>query len=125
MLTQAAGGTSPGLVYVAHLEAPLAHARHYVGWTKDSWNLRLRLAHHRAGNGSAFLRAVGKAGIRFQLVAVTEGTRHDERRVKDGGHVGLRHCPVCQGQLHVCFGCGRLYKHRGWLTRHHLTKGCS
>lgn len=113
-----------GLVYVIHLEAPLAHARHYVGWTKNSWNLRLRLAHHRAGSGSRFLHHVGKAGIRWQLVAVKEGDRREERRMKDGGHVGLRHCPVCRDGRHLCFGCGKLYRHAGWLRRHQLLKGC-
>lgn len=114
-----------GLVYTIHLEQPLAHARHYVGWTKDSWNLRLRVGHHRAGSGARFLAAVGKAGIRFAVVDVTEGTRHDERRVKLGKNTGARRCPVCRGHRHVCFGCGRLYRHAGWLRRHQLTKGCS
>jgi hypothetical protein len=112
-----------GLVYLVHLEQPLAHARHYVGWSASAWNLRLRLAHHRAGSGSRFLAAVTKAGIRFQPVRVVEGTRADERHLKNGKNVA-RLCPVCRGHRHVCMGCGRLYQHAGWLRRHQLTKGC-
>lgn len=115
---------APGLVYLVHLEAPLAHSRHYVGYSRSAWNLRLRMGHHRSGSGSRFLAAVGKAGIRFQPVLVVDGTRADERALKDGKHVS-RVCPACRGHVHVCFGCGRLYKHRGWLVRHQATKGCT
>lgn len=112
-----------GLVYVIHLEQPLAHARHYVGWTKDSWNFRLRMAHHRAGSGARMMAAVGKAGIRWAPVLVMDGTRDDERRLKNGKNVGKRLCPVCAGARLVCFDCGKTYRYAGWLRRHQAATG--
>jgi hypothetical protein len=111
-----------GLVYTIHLEVPLCHARHYVGWTASPWHLSLRLAHHRAGNGSRLLAAVTKAGIRFVVADVQPGTRADERRKKDRKDCP-RTCQLCRGQRLACFDCGRLYRFPGWLTRHQAATG--
>lgn len=113
------------MIYVLHFEQPLAHARHYIGFTQGSWSYRLRLAHHRAGSGARLMAAVGKAGIRWQPVLTLPGGRCEERRLKDRKDVGKRLCPVCTGRRLVCFDCGRLYRHPGWLRRHHAQTGHS
>ena len=114
-----------GLIYFIHFETPLAHAHHYVGWTASAWNLRLRLGHHRSGNGARLMAAVEKAGIRWCVVEVRAGTRTDERRVKNRKDYGKRACPVCTGRRLACFetGCGKTYRYAGWLRRHQLATG--
>lgn len=81
--------------YLIHLERPLKHARHYVGWTKD---IDRRLAHHAAGTGARFLQVVNEAGIAWSVVRVWEGQgRGFERKLKDTKSV-RDYCPACAGQ---------------------------
>jgi hypothetical protein len=114
-----------GLVYIIHLELPLAHARHYVGWSSSWWNLYRRLDHHRAGSGARMMAAVEKAGIRWAVVEVRVGTRSDERRLKNRKDYGKRSCPVCMGKKVACFfpRCGKVYRYEGWLQRHQEAVG--
>lgn len=107
------------VVYLLHLEAPHAHARHYVGW---SANLAYRLDHHRAGRGARLLAAVSAAGGRFIVARLWNGTRTDERRLHNRKNTP-RICPVCRGELHPCFGCGRLYRRASTPARH-ARAGC-
>lgn len=81
----------PGTVYLLHFDRPFGHARHYMGWASD---LDGRLWHHAHGTGANLLRHVRKAGITWKLAATWDGTRHDERAMKNHGHA--RRCPVCQ-----------------------------
>lgn len=92
----------PGRVYLIHLDEGLlvrqgpngpVFARHYIGWSADG-NLPARLAHHAAGNGSAFMAEVGRRGIAWRVVRVWQGDRNDERRIKDRREAP-RFCPVC------------------------------
>ena len=68
----------PGL-YLLHLERPLAHSQHYLGWAR---NRDERVAAHEAGQGSSFMRAVVAAGIRVSWVQFLDGDKHLERRYK-------------------------------------------
>jgi predicted GIY-YIG superfamily endonuclease len=81
----------PGTIYLLHFERPFGHARHYLGW---AGNLDGRLWHHRRGTGANLMRKVREAGIDWQLARTWDGTRNDERRMKNRGHT--RRCPVCK-----------------------------
>ncbi len=80
-------------VYLLHFDRPLAHARHYIGFT--SRMPEERLEEHLSGNGSPLVRAAVAAGIKVTLVAVWPfGDRTWERYLK-GYHKAARWCPWC------------------------------
>ena len=81
-----------GIVYLLHFDRSYRHARHYIGFTQ---NLEQRLAEHRAGRGSPLIAAAIADGIDFQLAAVWEGDRHDERRLHRQKNARARLCPIC------------------------------
>ena len=81
-----------GIVYLLHFDRSYRHARHYIGFTQ---NLEQRLADHRAGRGSPLIAAAIADGIDFQLAAIWEGDRHDERRLHRQKNTRARLCPVC------------------------------
>lgn len=81
-----------GEIYIIHLHTPLGHARHYVGFTT---HLAKRLWHHRNNTGSHFLRVCNERHIDYTLVVRFNGTRADERRLKDTNNTA-RYCPYCQ-----------------------------
>jgi predicted GIY-YIG superfamily endonuclease len=84
---------SNGIVYLLHLERSYRHARHYIGFTQ---NLEQRLADHRAGRGSPSLIAAAVAhGIEFELAAIWEDDRHDERSLHRQKNTRARLCPIC------------------------------
>jgi hypothetical protein len=84
--------TTTGTVYLIHFARPLAHARHYLGWTAIS--LAERIEQHRAGRGARLLQVITAAGIPFEVVRTWPGGRPLERRLKDG-HQAPRLCPLC------------------------------
>ena len=81
-----------GIVYLLHFDRSYRHARHYIGFTQ---NLDQRLADHRAGRGSPVIAAAIADGIDFQLAAIWEGDRHDERRLHRQKNTRARLCPIC------------------------------
>lgn len=88
--------TEVGQVYLLHLDRPMVHAAHYVGWTRD---LKGRIAHHRNGTGARFTQVAKERGIGFTIAKVEDGvTRERERKLKNMGGLG-RNCPICQGRL--------------------------
>lgn len=82
-----------GQLYLLHLDTPLKHAQHYLGWSSDAV---ARIDEHRKGTGCNFIRVVGEAGITFTVAWIKDGkTRLDERRMKNRG--GLKkYCPICK-----------------------------
>lgn len=93
-----------GTIYVLHFVKPYRHARHYVGFTEDADAAR-RVREHveakRDGGGaspSGLVRAVVHRGIEVRLVREIEGTRSDERKIKDSKATG-RFCPECAPRL--------------------------
>ena len=105
-----------GTVYLLHFDTPLAHARHYLGWTAG--DVEDRLEEHRTtmwsrlpepqvnaegkrytgiktGNGANLMGAVNAAGITWQLAQTWRGTRNTERRLKNRKHAS-RFCPICK-----------------------------
>ena len=81
-----------GIVYLLHFERSYRHAGHYIGFTQ---NLEQRLEEHRAGRGSPLIAAAIAEGIDFQLAAIWEGDRHDERRLHRQKNTRARLCPLC------------------------------
>lgn len=90
-MSQRGAPAADGTVYLLHLDPPLKHARHYVGWTS---NLDERLEAHRAGRGARLLEAVKEAGGSFHLVRTWAGSRSLERAIKDRKEAP-KLCPGC------------------------------
>lgn len=84
-----------GTIYLLHFDQPLAHAKHYIGWTD---NLPQRIQDHASGNGARLMQVLRDAGIGFQLVRTWCGTRTDERRLKRRKGTP-RLCPVCRKEI--------------------------
>jgi len=82
-----------GTVYLLHFDTPLAHARHYLGFTFD---LDRRLKEHAGGNGNArIMEVLAERGIGFILARTWEGPQRLERQLKRQHH-GPRLCPLCK-----------------------------
>lgn len=83
--------------YLQHFSEPVGsprhHASHYLGGTN---HLSLRLAHHRAGRGSAITRAAVKRGSELILVRTWKGGFAKEKELKRGKN-HKRLCPLCKG----------------------------
>src|SRR2546428_2800593 len=78
-------------VYLIHLDTPLKHARHYLGFSED---LPERVKKHRTGQGAAFMRAISKQGINWHVSRIWDGDRTFERMLKDQ-HNASHLCPTC------------------------------
>lgn len=78
-------------IYLLHFNTPFKHARHYLGYTPD---LDSRLADHAAGRGARLTQVIAEQGITFQLARTWDGTRADERRLKNQKNAP-RLCPLC------------------------------
>lgn len=82
-------------VYILHLESPLGHARHYVGWAKK---VESRLKHHKAGTGARFTQVCIERGINFILARVFEDAdKKFERKLKNTNST-KDYCPICMGE---------------------------
>jgi hypothetical protein len=79
-------------VYLIHLDKPLKHARHYLGFSED---LPKRVQKHRNGQGAAFMKAVEKEGISSHVSRIWDGDRTFERMLKDQ-HNASHLCPTCR-----------------------------
>jgi len=86
--------SKPGTVYLIHLGKPLAHARHYLGFTDD---LDARLERHRAGNGARLMSVISAAGITWQCVRTWQGDRKLERQLKRRKEAPAL-CVICSGE---------------------------
>jgi predicted GIY-YIG superfamily endonuclease len=86
---------SEGTIYLLHFTEPYKHAKHYVGFTTD---LTARLEAHRQGTGARLMEVIVGAGISFQLARTWQGTRTDERRIKNRKEAP-RLCPLCKQGL--------------------------
>jgi len=85
----------PGTIYLLHFDKPYRHARHYLGWTEGDC-LDDRMKTHRSGRGSKLMSAINQAGIDFTIARLWSGTRHDERKLKNGKNAGKWLCPICR-----------------------------
>jgi predicted GIY-YIG superfamily endonuclease len=81
-------------VYILHLQTPLKHAHHYVGFAK---NVDERIAHHRNGTGARFTQVCNELGITYEVARVFKGKgRNFERKLKNTNNT-KRYCPICMG----------------------------
>jgi predicted GIY-YIG superfamily endonuclease len=82
------------MVYLIHLETKLSHAGHYIGYSADD-KFSARIHHHEKNTGSAFLRAVNKAGIKWKVVRQWPNEDGNfERKLKNRKNASQL-CPVC------------------------------
>ena len=80
-------------VYLIHLDEPIGHARHYIGYADD---VDKRLVRHRRGNGGRLLKVAARRGIKFHVARIwPDGDRALERRLKRLKN-GPRLCPICR-----------------------------
>jgi predicted GIY-YIG superfamily endonuclease len=85
-------------IYVLHFDAPLCHARHYIGATL---NLRARLTRHAQGRGCRITRALAEAGIGWQvggLFQVSPVALWEAERQAKAMHQGACLCDLCGGR---------------------------
>lgn len=85
-----------GTVYLIHLETPIAHSRHYIGWSL--W-FKQRIEHHRRGTGARFLAEAVSRGIGFVVARKWENCdRNFERKLKNRKKARML-CPVCRKEI--------------------------
>jgi predicted GIY-YIG superfamily endonuclease len=80
-------------IYLLHLDKPLRHAKHYVGFA----DVEARLERHASGAGARMLQVCRERGISWTLARTWTGDRKFERRLKnrkDAPHI----CPICSGE---------------------------
>jgi predicted GIY-YIG superfamily endonuclease len=80
-------------IYLLHLDKPLRHAKHYVGFADD---LEARLERHANGSGARMLAVCRERGISWQLARTWTGDRKFERWLKRKKGAAW-FCPVCAG----------------------------
>lgn len=82
-----------GTLYLIHLETPVCHASHYLGFT--SRTPEQRFEDHASGRGARLTAAAAKRNIAMKIVWTGPGTRSDERKLKNrSNHRQL--CPICR-----------------------------
>lgn len=82
------------MIYLLHFDTPLAHARHYVGFSENGHTLPARIEHHRRGtSGARIMEVLNERNIGFQVAAVWEGDRTLERKLHKRGKSHI--CPLC------------------------------
>ena len=92
-------------VYLLHFERPIgnpnnprAQAQHYCGCTED---LEKRLELHRKGwSGAGIVKAFHKAGIKFVVARIWEGSFELEQYYKRRYKSARQLCPICRGEQH-------------------------
>lgn len=92
------------MLYLLHASQQIGSTRHtaqhYLGYCEDG-SLSARIARHRAGEGARITAAFIAAGASLSVVRAWNGTRKDERRLKQW-HAPNRLCPLCkEGSTHV------------------------
>lgn len=85
-------------VYLIHFDAPLKHARHYIGYTALE-SLDMRINRHKSGNGARILAACNQQGITWKVAKTWEfenamTARNFEQKLKRQKHAP-RLCPIC------------------------------
>jgi hypothetical protein len=89
-------------IYLIHAQVRYGHAAHYLGVTKRE-SLVPRMTEHLTGRGCTLVKLladrnnchVAEDVIDKMVVAMWQGTRGEERRLKNRGGLG-RICPTCR-----------------------------
>jgi hypothetical protein len=88
------------MLYLFHSVLPVGGtgsngAQHYLGYSPSRLTLAQRVQKHRDGRGACLTRAMMRVpGQRLLLANVWEGTRLDERTLKNRHQLSVL-CPVC------------------------------
>jgi predicted GIY-YIG superfamily endonuclease len=82
------------VVYLLHLNKPLRHAKHYVGFAES--DLDARLERHASGQGARMLAVCRERGITWRLARTWQGDRKFECRLKNRKDAP-QICPFCAG----------------------------
>jgi hypothetical protein len=88
------------MLYLIHSVLPIGGtgsngAQHYLGYSPSRSTLLQRIARHREGHGACLTRAMMRlSGQKLLLANVWEGTRLDERTLKNRHQLSVL-CPVC------------------------------
>ena len=81
-------------VYILHFNKKVAdHARHYVGFTKDS---ERRIKEHLSSHGSPLVKAAIESGFEVEVADVLKGDRSLEKQIKKQKNTS-RFCSICRG----------------------------
>ena len=83
------------VVYLIHFSKAYKHARHYLGTAED---VQARLHEHQTGQGARLTQVAADAGITFEIVRMWNGSRKEERKLKNR-HNGPKLCPVCNQRV--------------------------
>ena len=92
-------------IYLIHLDRPIYHAQHYIGFTA---NLPDRVRTHKSGRGAKLLKHANELGIDYKVVRTWKGgqwvsdARRLERKLKNLKNA-KRLCPVCNQKLQSDF----------------------
>lgn len=89
---------SMATVYLIHLERPISHAKHYLGYTSDD-TLQERLQRHKSNRGARLLEVANQQGIDYHVVRTWDNmnwkaARTLERKLKNR-HNSPKLCPIC------------------------------
>lgn len=107
------------MIYILHIDPPLKHARHYVGWTKDE-DVARRVSEHLKQRGrrpSKLIRAALAAGCVVTLAGTLEGDRTFERKLKARGGAG-GYCPRCKAEYNARAAARmRVYRARAKMSK--------
>lgn len=75
------------MIYILQLDHPLGTSKHtaqfYIGYAANRETLQRRIEYHRLGKGSRFTQAAVERGIPIHLIAILEGDKSEERRLKN------------------------------------------
>jgi predicted GIY-YIG superfamily endonuclease len=86
-------------VYLIHMDSPMAHAQHYIGYA-DSVAKRVRK--HGTSEGARMLQVAAQRGITFRLAREWWGQgRAFERKLKNRKKARLL-CPYCNPRAYNC-----------------------
>jgi len=90
--------TTLGTTYLLHFEEPIAHARHYLGWTN---NFLKRMNEHRHGcrERCVLTWELKQRGILWTVARTwTHVTILHEKELKKMKNTP-RYCPICLGEI--------------------------
>jgi hypothetical protein len=85
---------SRGWVYTLHLWPPIAHAKHYTGFTRSEKRLPERLTDHALGRGARLTQVQVERGGSWVVAQTEPGGADRERQLKQ--HGAARRCEVCK-----------------------------
>lgn len=83
------------MIYLLHFSSPISPdhtCQHYIGYVKSSLAARIRA--HKRGSGARLCEVAATRGIEAKIVRVWNGTRTDERWLKNQ-HNAPQFCPIC------------------------------